>query len=325
MTPLHTLSIGGATFDLLAHTERTLTTIEIGSKIAVSEVKESCGGGASNTSVGLKRLGCDASFCGVLGCDQWGEKLMDNLKREGVKTDLATQVENETTSFSIIVGTKGGERTIFYTAGTNVHLQDSTFDREAAAQMDWIYLNHLHERSCMIEDDLIALLAIVKGPGLTWNPGGCQIEQGVDYELNRLLMANTKLLLLNKEEALAFSGQLTVADAFKRLASFGPRVVSITDGANGTFAYDGTHFYHCPALRNGEIVDTTGAGDAFGVGMTYGLASGWDLPNCLRAGTINAASVLSFIGAQQGLLTDTEMQRRLTSVRLDVEVLPSLS
>ncbi len=323
-SPTRTLSIGGATFDLFVHTECPLTAITPGCKVPVRDVTEACGGGASNTAVGLRRLGCDAAFSGIVGSDQWGEALLQNLRREGVYTDTLTQVEGETTSFSIIVNIQGGERIIFYTPGTNAHLHDTTFDRTYASSVDWIYLNHLNDASCMIEDDLIAVLAAPNGPRLTWNPGGNQIAHGIDRAENRALLAHTDLLLLNREEALAFSGQVTLGNAFRQLHALGPHIVAITDGANGATAFDGASYHFCPALPSRQIIDTTGAGDAFGTAMTYGLISGWDLPNCLRAGTINAASVLSHIGAERGLLTDTEMQRRLSSVHLDVEALPSL-
>jgi sugar/nucleoside kinase (ribokinase family) len=323
-TSRRTLSIGGATFDLFARTQSALSRIETGSKVPIKDIIESCGGGANNSSVGLSRLGCQAFFAGVLGSDQWGERLVQNFHTEGVELDAATVVEGETTSFSIIISMEAGDRIIFYSPGTNRHLQRSTFNLELASTMDWIFLNHLHENSIVIQDNIIAILGTANGPGFSWNPGGHQIKEGCESPLNRSLLSHTDLLFVNKEEALAFSHQDTIENAHRLFHFRGVNVSCITDGKHGVTAFDGKTLFKCAPDPKGAIVDTTGAGDAFGVGMTWGMLEGKDLPNCLRAGTINATSVIGTIGAQTGLLTDTEMTRRLASLSLPVEELSAL-
>ncbi|OGJ57790.1 hypothetical protein A2635_01580 [Candidatus Peribacteria bacterium RIFCSPHIGHO2_01_FULL_51_9] len=321
-----TMSIGGATYDLFVRTDHSIIqtcnttpsfTLPLGEKIRVREVIETCGGGASNTSVGLARLGAQASFAGVIGSDQWGQKLLENLKNEHVQTDCITIVEEEVSSFSIILSASSGERVILYTPGTNEHLHDATFDREKALRMDWIYLNHISEESCVIQDDIVAILTTPHAPHLTWNPGGCQIDKGIHEPHVALLLSHTDLLLLNHEEALKFTQEQNDKAALGALLKKGVHAICITNGKEGVTATDGSELYHCPILPQ-ETIDTTGAGDAFGTGATWALLSGFDLPRALRAGTINAASVVGAFGAQAGLLTDIEMQERLQSTSLDV-------
>ena len=325
----HSLSIGGATYDLFVRTGRDvlhpskdshMLSLPLGSKIRVDDVIETCGGGASNTAVGLRRLGLASSFCGVVGSDQWGERLLKNMQHEGVDTSSATVVENETSSFSIILSVTGSDRVILYNVGTNTHLQDSTFDREAASKVDWMYLNHLHEESCMIQDDLINVLKNPHAPKLTWNPGGAQLSKGIADAENAVLLKHTALLLLNKEEALAFTHTETIEDAMTILLQAGTHTICVTDGKNGAYGANQKPktknqltIVHCPTAPT-TIVDTTGAGDAFGTGATWALLHGFDLPTILRAGSINAASVVAAFGAQAGLLTDTEMITRLESM-----------
>ncbi len=119
-SPPRTLSIGGATYDLFLKLGPDAVkdghiSLDIGKKMRIRSVTESCGGGANNSAVGLARLGCCAAFCGVVGEDQWGQRLLENLKREGVDVSSATVVEHETSSFSIVLSLGGGERTILYT------------------------------------------------------------------------------------------------------------------------------------------------------------------------------------------------------------------
>lgn len=321
-----TLSIGGATYDLFVRVPHEILdmrdgkkafSLPLGEKVRVNEIIETCGGGASNTSVGLARLGCSAFFAGILADDQWGEKLLTNFKVEGVHQDCITIVEDEVSSYSIILSAGGGERVILYEAGTNTHLHDATFDRATAKSMQWIYLNHIQEDSCVIQDDLTEMLSN-DAMRLTWNPGGCQLEVGMEAENNAQLLKNTDLLLVNKEEALLFSKQDTLEAALHTLQKASEGIVCITNGKEGVVASDGKNTYTCPILKDAKPVDTTGAGDAFGTGVTWALLQGETLPTALKAGTINATSVVSAIGAQAGLLTDIEMRKKLETVHLDV-------
>lgn len=322
---LRTISIGGATFDLfltmpMLETAGNHITLQIGGKIPVDAVIESSGGGACNTAVGLSRLGCKASFCGVVGSDQWGEKLLHTLVAERVNTAPATIVEDETSSFSIILTLKDGERTILYAAGANEHLHDVTFDLAAVADVDAVYLNHLPETSCVIEDDIIATLLKKPRLKLTWNPGGCQIAAGMGKPDTAALLRRTNLLLLNKEEAFAFTQTDSIDAALKALTAAGVANTCITDGRRGTLATDGKIVYRCPVAQV-AVVDTTGAGDAFGTGTMWALLRGMTLPDALVAGTLNAAGVIASVGAQVGLLTETQMLEKLREHPLTVETL----
>jgi len=322
--PATTLSIGGATYDLfLTMTDDAVKQehgilLKAGGKLRVGSVIETCGGGACNTSVGFARLGLSASFCGVVGSDQWGENLLKGMAKEGVNTAPATVVEQETSSFSIILSLKSGERTILYTPGVNEHLHDTTFDLDAIVNANAVYVNHLSETSCMIEDDIMTMVAQYPHINLTWNPGGCQIEHGYDHPDKKRLLGITNVLLVNKEEAMAFAKTDTVEKAMKILSSCGVRHVCITDGKQGVIATDGKKTWHCPVLSNVHVVDTTGAGDAFGTAVTWALLIGHTLPDALIAGTLNAASVVGKIGAQAGLLTETQITTQMTSSPLSV-------
>jgi sugar/nucleoside kinase (ribokinase family) len=183
--------------------------------------------------------------------------------------------------------------------------------------MDWVYLNHILEGAEEIQKDLVDLLAHEK-PRLTWNPGGRQIHAGIAAESSARLLASTDLLLLNHEEALTFTRQESVEAAFRILLAHGVKRICVTDGKRGVTATDGKRLYRCPCDSSISVVDTTGAGDAFGTGMTWALLTGKDFPTALRAGTLNAASVIGAIGAQRGLLTETLMAERLRRTDLAV-------
>lgn len=327
---LKTMSIGGATYDLFVraahdlvqaeHKKSSILALPLGEKIRVQDVIETCGGGACNTAVGFARLGMDACVSCVLGSDQWGDALLKNFKTEHVHTDCATIVDGEHSSFSIILSASSGERVILYDPGTNEHLHDATFDRETALRMDWIYLNHIQEGSCVIQDDIIDMLTTNESLRMTWNPGGCQLDMGIHEKHMRTLLQHTTLLLLNEEEACRFTKTNSITDAMPMLLHAGPRFICISQGGRGVTATDSTMRYHCPPMRGIPIIDTTGAGDAFGVGVSWGIAQGLPIGDALQMGTNNAGSVLGHIGAQAGLLSAEELLKELTQKPLAITV-----
>lgn len=330
--PPRTVSIGAATVDLFIHTgsqlacsldgEEKTVTLPLGAKIRLDRIVEQCGGGATNTSVALRRLGCVSGFCGIIGSDEWGERILHNLQREGVDATSATIVERETSSFSVIINVECGERVILYANGPSAHLSDVTFDKESATRYGWVYFNHIHDASSVIQDDIVEILHAQPDIGMTWNPGGRHLKRGIEDAGNRELLRQTDLLLLNKEEALQFTGKRSTERAIQAVLQTGVSIACVSDGANGCEATDGRSLYHCPAVKDAPVIDTTGAGDGFGSGMTWALLCGFDLPTMLKAGTINATSVLAVIGAQPGLLTDIEMHKKLRETHLDVTEKP---
>ncbi len=322
---LSSLSIGGATFDLFIQTDagtvehdgQRVLHLPLGGKIPAKTVHGRSGGGACNTSTGLRRLGFDSGLCAVIGDDQWGHLVLDQLDKEGVNDGDVTMSEGDTTGFSLIFSAADGERVIVSGAGANTHLRPVTLDADMLKAVDVVYLNRLQPGSDALELSITDALADSKAR-LTWNPGGSQVGEGLADPENKKLLARTDVLLLNREEALAFSGASDVRAALKLFCEGGATVACITDGKNGAMATDGTRLYSCPILP-APVVDTTGAGDAFGTGLTWALATGHDLPTSLLAGTINGASVVGAIGAQPGLLTDTQMHTALRSAPISVE------
>lgn len=319
------LSIGGCTYDLFIQTQHLQTEvrnneeffcIRTGDKIPISGITETCGGGANNTSVGLSRLGLASHYCGVIASDQWGQYLLQNFTNERVNTTGVTIVENEVSSFSLILSSQSGERTILYTPGSNTHMHDALFPVEQCETMDWIYYNHIPEKTCIIHDDVTRIVSM-HHKKITWNPGGYLLTLGYKDSLIAPLLAHTTILQLNKEEAMRFTGTNNKFDALRLLLQSGVEIVCITDGIHGTIASDGQKIYTC-AIIESNTIDTTGAGDAFGVGVTWAISQNLDLPIALKAGSINAASVVQYIGAQAGLLTDIEMRHALKHTNVQV-------
>jgi sugar/nucleoside kinase (ribokinase family) len=103
----------------------------------------------------------------------------------------------------------------------------------------------------------------------------------------------------------------------KAIDKMSPGYNIVTDGANGAYLSDGTLIYYSKAL-NVPVVNTTGAGDAFGSAFCAGmiLKNDWDFG--LRLAILNSAGTITKMGAKNGLLEKVPSQKDLNKVKIQI-------
>jgi sugar/nucleoside kinase (ribokinase family) len=121
-------------------------------------------------------------------------------------------------------------------------------------------------------------------------------------------LPRVKVLSLNRDEALEFRKLKDIKGLIKYIQRLGPKIVVITDGDKGAYAYDGSKYYFIKA-KPVKALDTVGVGDAFGSALTSALIYGKDIKSALAWGIKNSASCVSKVGAQNGLLTKKQIER----------------
>ena len=151
------------------------------------------------------------------------------------------------------------------------------------------------------------------GARLLYNPGTYQIQFGV--KKNPRLLSLTELFVVNLEEAKRIlygkdDLNVPVKKLLKGILDLGPKLVVITDGAEGSYGFDGESYYHL-GIFPAKLVEMTGAGDAFATGTLAGLFYGKDLKEAMRWGGANSANKIEQIGPQAGLLTYNQMMEKL--------------
>lgn len=145
--------------------------------------------------------------------------------------------------------------------------------------------------------------------GLILLPSTSQVRD--DFPDLKKLLKVAKMLILNRNEAteIASKAKFRATDMknlFKLLHNFGSKIVCITDGTKGAWVSNGKNILHAP-IQKVKTVDVTGAGDAFAAGFLGIYLKNSDLKTSLRAGIINSASVVKYIGTTKGLLTRKEI------------------
>ena len=100
--------------------EREITDIFVpGQLVAMEQAKVSLGGAVSNTGVGMKLLGADATLMGMTGADAFGQIIMNELEKYGVSGDSMIVREDCGTSYSVILAPPGIDRIVLHHTGAN--------------------------------------------------------------------------------------------------------------------------------------------------------------------------------------------------------------
>lgn len=288
-----------------AKAERAYLGLNHGAKIAVDNIEIMTGGGATNTAVGLARMGLKTACVSKLGRDGPGERIQAELDREGVDTSLLAFSDDHRTGYSVIITCFSGERTVLTYRGAAEQLTLADLDLDAVLDTRWLFIGSLRGPAAALFFEL-PKAAASRGVKVAANPGGTQLSLGLDGL--RPVLANLEVIFLNKHEAYELTGiqpDPGRADEYAMLQSIagaGCRRVVITDGEEGADGYDEAGPCYVPAYPV-KVASTVGAGDAFASGCIAGLVRGLPLVEAMRLGAANAASVVQQVGAKTGLLS----------------------
>lgn len=286
--------------------------LDYGAKINVKIVDSQIAGSAPNVAVGLARMGMKTAVLSSMGEDTTRPLAIEVLKHEGVGTSFIQTAKGEKSTYSVVLNFQG-EKTIL-----TGHIKHEYHLPTSFPKPKWLYVGEMGGGYEKLYRQLIAY-AKKDGVRIALNPGSIQIEE--HKRVLHDLLPYLEVLFVNREEAQTLSG--SSASEIHKLAGalfeHGSKHVIITDGVNGSYEYGGHELRHCPIFP-AKLVEATGAGDAFASGYLGAVMSGESCAEGLRWGAINAASVVGFVGPQQGLLSKIEIKRRLSlSSKLNVE------
>lgn len=307
------LSIGDASLDVFMtptesevlcniDTKECMIAFSYGDKIPVRNLEFNVGGNAANNAVGVSRLGIRTGIVLTVGDDEIGERIVKKLEAEGVDTTFVVRQKNAESNYSTVIN-YSGERTIFV-----YHAPRSYEFPVSLPVTPWVYLTSMGETFRPFYNHLLEWLNKNPEIKLAFNPGSYQLRAGVD--ILKPFMARTEAIYVNRKEAEGLTNMKGTEgkekDLLKALSAFGPKISIVTDGAHGSFIFDGKKFVHGEVFPV-DAYERTGAGDAFGSGCLSAIMKGKTLEEALMWGTLNSASVIGYIGSQRGLLTENEL------------------
>lgn len=298
------IKISDASLDCTLNQETCKLCLSYGDKIPVESLESHLGGSSSNVAVGLARLGLRTALVSAVGDDEDGKMALAALAGQGVVLDLVKRIPDERNNYSFILN-YGGERTILgYHRAREYGFQD--FEKS-----NWAYFAFSGRNFEPVLDQLVATVK-KKKVLLGYNPSTYELMGGIEKLLH--ILAASHVLFVNKEEAQSLvspSQSDKPENLVRKLAEFGPKIVVLTDGPQGAYAFDGEHVWFIESFP-GKLVERTGTGDSFAAAFIAGLFYESDPRQGLRWGAANAASVIQKVGAQAGLLTKKELEQILS-------------
>lgn len=268
-------------------------------------------GNSPNAAVSAHRLGLKSALVTNFGDDNYGRDTLEQIKKEGLDTRFIKIHKGVGSNYHFVLRWKA-ERTIL------VKHYEYEYSLPNLGSPKWLYLSSLAENSLPYHEMIADYLEKHPETKLAFQPGTFQIKLGKE-KLARLYKLS-ELFFCNKEEAQRILG--TEEQAFKKLLemmhALGPKIIVITDGPNGAYAFDGNETWFGPMYPDPkEPVDRTGAGDSFASTFTSVLALGKGIDEALQWGPINSMSVVQYVGAQAGLLSREKLEEYLKSAPAD--------
>jgi sugar/nucleoside kinase (ribokinase family) len=267
----------------------------LGSKNVLDGVVFSTGGGATNAAVTFARQGLHAMYMGKVGRDVAGRAILDDLHKDGVDTSLVGYSDEHGSGYSCILLAPNGERTILSYRGASAHYEITHKDFHDV-KPEWIFLTSLDGNFDLLE----AIFEYAKHHDIkiAMNPGKKELESKTKL---RKLISQLTILSMNKEEMQTLYEGETLEELV-RLANEDVHYVVVTDGPKGAVAADRWHIVHSGMYEDVPVIDRTGAGDAFSSGFTAMIAAGEPLEWAVTYASANSTSVVSKIGAKDGIL-----------------------
>lgn len=268
-------------------------------------------GNSANAAVCATRLGLSSSLIAFIGKDENGKLCEKALKNNGVKTKYLIKKKDKKTNYHYALWYED-ERTIL------VKHEEFDYFLPRIQAPKWMYISSLASNSFNYHLEIADFLKKNPNVKLVFQPGTFQMKLG--YEKLKDIYARSEVFVCNVEEAQRILSlpQAEIKELLYKMRELGPKIVSITDGPKGAYAYDGKDAWFMPIYPDPKPpLERTGCGDAYTSTLIVALSLGKTLEEALLWAPINPMSVVQYIGAQEGLLDQEALLKLLEDAPAD--------
>lgn len=267
------------------------------------------GGSAANTTVGLARLECKTGFIGKVAVDMEGKMSLEDFQKEGVNVEGVVRSKQGRSGTVMGFVDEKGERALYVDPGVNDSLAIDEIDVEYALRTKFIHItSFVGDKPLQAQKTLLKKLS--ENVKVSFDPGSLYAKLGLTGL--KEMIAETYVFMPNQGELAHLTGKTDYRAGSQFMLDKGVSLVAVKLGSKGCYVTDRRHSHLVEPFRV-NVVDTTGAGDAFCAGFLYGLMENKSLYDCGRIGNYVASRCIAVMGARTGLpmLRDLE-ENKLT-------------
>ena len=272
--------------------------------------KMGAGGKGFNQSVAAHKAGGSVTMVTKLGQDTFSNVSLGTMKELGMDTSRVITTPDYPTGVALIeVDETTGQNAIMVIPSACDHIEDAEVDalRDLIADADYV-LTQLETNMSSIR----RVIEMAHGMGKTIILNTAPVQPVADD-----LLAKVSIVTPNEVEAGILSGVKVVdAQSAQKAAEWflskGVKSVVITMGGMGAFIADGDRREMMPSFKV-NVLDTTGAGDAFSGGFVTALAEGKDIFEACRFASATAALSVERMGTTPAMPTRAEIDAFLSS------------
>jgi len=261
-------------------------------KIVAEALQLAGGGPAANAAVCVTRLGGAAGFCGYLGHDLFGDKHLQEFETEAVVTSLIVRGKYPSPVSQILAKPDGSRSVVNFKGDTPWLAEDAVSVTEPAK----VLLFDGHEPLLSV-----SLCQWAKQQAIPTILDAGSLHRGTE-----ILASEVDFLVASEKFSRQFTGQDDLNEALQEMARIAGSVV-ITLGEYGLIWSRSAESGSLPAFPV-DVVDSTGAGDAFHGVFAYGIAQNMDWLDLLRYASAAGALACTMLGARPSLPHVTDVQ-----------------
>lgn len=270
---------------------------------------EMSGGSVANTIAGFANLGGRAAYIGKVNQDQLGSIFNHDMRSLGVDVRLTPEQGDTPTAHCHVLITEDGQRTMqtYLGACTELGIADITAETVGAPKAILLegYVWDIPEGPALANKAIE--LAALNGTtvALSLSDSLCVERHRESFE--RAIRNGVKIIVADEDEVSALFQTESFDGTLEAIRDY-DNLFAMTRSAKGSVVVQGDETVVQAATPVENIVDTTGAGDAYTAGFLYGWANDRNLAQCAELGTYCATRVIQQVGGriEPGLLDDFE-------------------
>ena len=265
--------------------------------IDMKKSRMSAGGSAANTVIGVNQFGGKSFYSCLVAHDDLGKFFLEDMKRNGVDTNLTyDDCPQGHSGRCLVMTTPDADRTMNTFLGMSSFMSVDQVDENAIKNSKYAYLEGYLVASPKGTDALLEAKRIAEKnnvhTALTFSDPNMLRFFSKNFE--QVIGASVDLLFCNEEEALMFSETESLDEAREKLKQ-AAKHFAITLGANGALIYDGDTFIEIEPYKV-RALDTNGAGDMFAGAFLYGITHGHSYAEAGKIASLASSRVVSQFG-----------------------------